>query len=194
MDQTQQPKANFIGFKNRYKQSNDERPNFTGRIGLPGTDREFRTALWAGKDSKGNVMFTGRASEMAQNDDALTQIGTMAGNVDAKMLEENGIKLAPGQIVIFKNGFRDEANPSRPHFYGRWNPGTGEKLVDISVWARESRSGDALLTGQTQYRIPGKTAAMSEMSPDELNTVEQGGEGVAMEGERRGRRSRSSSR
>jgi hypothetical protein len=157
MDQTKQPKGNFVGFGNRYKQANDKRPNFNGRIAVPGSEREFRMALWAGQDRNGQVMFTGRTSDISTSDTALEQIDTMAGvGTDARMLAENNLKLAPGQIVLFRNSYKDEASPARPDFYGRWNPGTGDQLVNVSVWARKSKTNQAMLTGQTQYPLPGK--------------------------------------
>ena len=172
MDQTQ-PKGNFIGFSNRYKQQGDKRPNFDGRIAIPGTEREFRMALWASQDKHGKVMFSGRTSDISTSDSALEQIGAMAGvGSDAKTLEENGIKLEPGQIVVFTNGFKDEANPNRPDFYGRWNPGTGDKLVNVSVWARNSKTKQAMLTGQTQYALPGKELAdAGRVAADEPHLV-----------------------
>ena len=169
MDQTQQAKGNFVGFTNRYKQKGDKRPNFDGRIAIPGTEREFRMALWAGQDRNGAVMFSGRTADISTSDSALEQIEAMAGvGSDAKTLEENGIKLEPGHLVVFKNSFKDEANPGRPDYYGRWNPGTGDKLVNVSVWARTSKFKQAMLTGQTQYALPGKDLSeAAELSADE---------------------------
>ena len=167
------PKGNFIGFSNRYKQQGDKRPNFDGRIAIPGTEREFRMALWAGQDKHGNVMFSGRASDISTSDSALEQIGAMAGvGSDAKTLEENGIKLEPGQIVVFKNGFKDEANPNRPDFYGRWNPGTGDKLVNVSGLgaqqqdqAGDAHRSDAVRAGWQGPRRSGKQVPMSTILP-----------------------------
>lgn len=176
MDQPQQ--GNFVGFANRYKQASDKRPNFDGRIALPGTEREFRMALWAGQDKYGRVMFSGRTSDIATSDSALDQLSSMAGvGADAKALEENGIKLEPGQLVVFTNTFKDEQNPDRPDFYGRWNPGSGEKLVSVSVWARKNKTnGQVMLTGQTQYPQPGKNAALETADQNALDTIEMGTE------------------
>lgn len=169
MDQVKQDKGAFIAFKQRYKKPEDDRPHFTGRIAIPGTESVHRMALWAGKDKNGRVMFTGQAAHEASNAPALDQINSMAGvSVDAKMIEENNLKLRPGQIVLFTNNFRDDANPKRPNFYGRWH--NGEKLVDISVWAKESKTGEALLAGQTQYRQPGK--AMDDVAKDGVSDAE----------------------
>lgn len=167
-----QPQGNFVGFAPRYKQPGDKRPNFEGRITIPGTDREFRVALWADKDKHGRVMFSGRSADISSTDTALQQIESLAGGaIDAKTLEENGIRLEPGQLVAFTNGFKDEANPNRPDFYGRWNPGSGEQLVSVSVWARKDKFQQPMLTGQTQYPIPGKNAALEAGEP-QPETVE----------------------
>lgn len=155
MDQTtQQHQGNFIGFARRDKTNKDRKPNFDGRIAIPGTDREFRMALWATTDKNGKVMFSGRSADISTSDSALDQIEAMAGaGKGARDLEENGFELRPGQIVLFSNGYKDAENPNRPDYYGRWNPGTGDKPVAISVWASKSRQGNALLAGKTQYAI-----------------------------------------
>lgn len=174
MDQVpQQPKGNFIGFHNRNKQKGDKRPNFDGRIAIPGADREFRMALWAGQDKNGQVMFTGISADISASDTALEQIDTLAGvGNEARNLEENNLKLRPHQLVVFKNSYKDEANPERPDFYGRWNPGTGDKLVNVSIWARKGRFGQPMLTGQTQYPLPEKDLRdAAEATPTKTTTL-----------------------
>lgn len=175
MDQTKQASAKFVGFKQRYKKAGDNRPDFSGQIGVPGSDKIFRHALWAGKDKNGRVMFTGQTQDVAANASALEQVEAMAGGIDAKMLEDGNLKLRPGQIVLFTNSFRDEQHPNRPTYYGRWND--GEKIVNVSAWLRESRTGEAILTGQVQLPQPGKKA--SEMGMEQMN--EQDLEAVANE-------------
>lgn len=167
---TENVKGNFVAFANRYKKATDRRPNFDGRLAIPGTEREFRVALWAATDKTGKVMFSGQSADISASDSALEQIATMAGvGADMKTLEEGGISLRPGQIVLFANSFKDEQNPNRPDFYGRWNPGDG-KMVAVSAWARtQERSGAAYLSGQTQYPQPGKKVAMEPATHGELD-------------------------
>lgn len=173
MDQTtQQPQGNFIGFARRDKTNKDRKPNFDGRIAIPGSDREFRMALWASLDKTGKVMFSGRSADISTSDSALEQIGAMAGaGADSRSLEDNGIELRPGQIVLFTNGYKDAENPSRPDYYGRWNPGTGDKPVAISVWASKTRNGSPLLAGKTQYALS-KAAALDGQSVVDPETGE----------------------
>lgn len=162
-----QPQGNFIGFaaNRRYKRDGDNKPDFTGRLAVPGADKEFEFALWAGQDKRGRVMFTGSSASTSREDSAQDQIRAMAGiNSEARRMEENGIELRPGQLVLFANGYKDAENPMRPDFYGRWNPGQGQKLVSISAWARNSDKGQPLLTGQTQY-AQSKDAAMRVDGP-----------------------------
>ena len=189
-----QPQGNFIGFaaNPRYKREGDRKPNFTGRIAVPGSKDEFELALWAGTDKNGRVMFTGSAATVSRDADVHDQIAQMARvGSEARRMEENGIELRPGQMVLFANGYKDEANANRPDYYGRWNPGKGQKLVSISAWARKSDKGQALLTGQTQYAIT-KEAAMNITAPaDELTVDSVTGE-ILEPAQARGRRSRSS--
>lgn len=172
--QVEQPQGNFIGFaaNPRYKREGDRKPNFTGRIAVPGAKDEFDLALWAGTDKNGRVMFTGSAATISRDADVHEQIAQMAGvGSEARRMEENGIELRPGQMVLFANGYKDAENPNRPDYYGRWNPGKGQKLVTISAWARKSDKGQALLTGQTQYAIS-KEAALSIHAPDDGLSVD----------------------
>ncbi len=176
MTTEKQPQGNFVGFHNRAKKKGDRLPAFTGKVQIPGTDREFRLALWAKTDKNGEVMFSGLSSDFSGSDTALEQIDALAGaDSDARTLEQGGMKLRPGQVMLFKNGFKDEANPDRPDFYGRWNPGTGEDLVSISAWARKTRTQQPILTGQTQYPLPGKNPAMdTEASRLHVGNVQVG--------------------
>lgn len=162
-----QPQGNFIGFaaNRRYKREGDNKPDFTGRLAVPGAEKEFEFALWAGQDKRGRVTFTGSSATTSRDDTVHDQIRAMAGiGSEARRLEENGLELRPGQMVLFANGFKDAENPMRPDFYGRWNPGQGQRLVSISAWARNSDKGQPLLTGQTQYALP-KDVAMRVDGP-----------------------------
>ena len=91
------------------------------------------------------------------------------------------LKLAARQIVLFPNGFKDEApEKNRPDYWGAFNPGNGEPIVRISVWAKKDRNQHAMLAGATSYPIPGKTEAQQQ---DAIAGVEQLiEEGVASRG------------
>ena len=183
-----QPKGNFIASPARYKQPGDKRPDFTGKISIPGTEREFRVALWASKfadktTGEMKTVLSGRTSDVSHSDSAMDQIEAMANRgTPGKVIEENGLKLEAGQLAIFTNGFKTEEGVDkeklalRPDYYGRWNPGTGEKLVAVSVWAREGRDGGAFIAGATQYPIPGKDAGREEAAERNLQDLVDSGD------------------
>lgn len=178
MDQTTQPQGNLVGFKARYKKPGDNRPSFEGRISLPGAQHEQRLALWARQDKNGNEMFYGLSGE-AMGGTAEEQIARMAsGTVDSKALEANGFRLDPGQVVLFKNTRKDETatGKRRPDFYGRWNPGTGDKLVALSVWNyQKEKDAPVMLTGKTQYPLPGVDMTKEEASDKSLQDLVDSG-------------------
>ncbi|MEQ1670268.1 MAG: hypothetical protein ABL893_05370 [Hyphomicrobium sp.] len=183
MDQTnQQPRGNFIAFINRDKKVGDKRPAFDGRIAIPGTEDERRHVLWAHeyinpKTGEALVMFNGEAGNVATSASALDQISSLAAQAgDSPEAVVGNLNLAAGQIVMFPNGFKDEApEKDRPDYWGAYNPGNGEQIVRISAWAKKDRSGYAMLTGATSYPIPGKSEAqMQDAQTDLGQLVEQG--------------------
>jgi hypothetical protein len=188
MDQTNQPKGNIIASPARYKQPGDKRPDFVGKITIPGTNRDFRLALWSStyadsKTGEMKIVHSGRTSDISNSDSAMEQINAMAARDGvSKIIEEAGLKLDAGQIALFTNGFKTEEGvdpevlAKRPDFYGRWNPGTGDKLVAVSVWARKGRDGGAFIAGATQYPLPGKEAGKEEAPERTLEDLVQTGD------------------
>lgn len=60
------------------------------------------------------------------------------------------LELAARQIVLFPNGFKDEApEKKRPDYWGAYNPRNGEPIVRIGVWAKKDRNQHAMLGGAT---------------------------------------------
>lgn len=166
----EQPKTgNFIAFMNREKQPGDKQPAFDGRLSTPGAEDELRFALWAheytnSKTGAVQVMFNGQVGVVDAKASALDQVAALARapseNGEAAL---SGLTLAPRQIVLFPNGFKDEApEKDRPDYWGGFNPGNGEAVVRISVWAKKDRNQHAMLTGATSYPIPGKTEAQQQ--------------------------------
>lgn len=182
MDQTNQPRGNFIAFINRDKQPGDKRPAFDGRIAIPGSEDERRHALWAHeytnpKTGETLVMFNGQAGNVATSASALDQIASLAATATARQDAVVGnLSLAAGQIVMFPNGFKDEApEKDRPDYWGAYNPGNGEPVVRISAWAKKDRSQHVMLAGATSYPIPGKSEVeQQDAQPDLAHLVEQG--------------------
>ena len=198
MDQQNQ-RGNFVAYKNnqksRYPRAAEDAkrtPDFKGKITDPTNGREFEAALWAGTDKNGNVIFTGKSSDVALNDAAIDKIKAMAGQVDLKALEDGNLKLEPGQILAFTDPKREqrcaETGKNHPHFYGRWN--TGDKVLDFSLWATNSKFGQPMLAGGTQVRQPGKKLedmGNAHMSANDIGGIEQDAEQTEKTASRRGR-------
>lgn len=160
----QRPTGNFVAFKNREKNPGDKRPAFDGRIAMPGSEDERDFALWAHDfidktTGEARVMFNGAASATARNADAGTQIAAMTSG-KGEDAGYSGLTLAPRQVVLFPNRFKDEApDKKRPDYWGAFNPGDGSAVVRVSAWARTDRNGNVYLSGATSYPIPGKSEA-----------------------------------
>lgn len=198
MDQTNQLRGNFIAFINRDKKVGDKRPAFEGRIAVPGNDDERRHALWAHeytnpKTGETLVMFNGQAGNVTTSASALAQIASLASATgDTHEAVVGNLNLAAGHIVMFPNGFKDDApEKDRPDYWGAYNPGNGEPVVRISAWAKKDRSGRAMLTGATSYPIPGKSEAeMQDAQPNLGHLVETGVVSKGMPKKASGRSSR----
>lgn len=156
MDQT--TRGNFVAYVNRSKQAGDRRPDFQGKVSIPGQDREFSCSLWASRDKNGRTIFTGRTSVTAHTDDIEQQIESMVAATEAGLSaqSENNLTLNADQIVLFTNAYKDDAHPERPAYWGRWNPGKGEKLVAISIWPTTDRYGRVVLGGASTHPQPGR--------------------------------------
>jgi hypothetical protein len=198
MDQTQQPKGNFIASPLRYQSGN--RPAYRGKISIPGTDRAFEVALWSSKyidpkTGEEKIVLNGRTADVSVSDAAMDQINAIASRgTPGKIIEEAGLKLEAGQIALFSNGFKTEPGvdadklAKRPDFYGRWNPGSGETLVSVSVWARQGRDGGAFIAGATQYPLPKAEPGKEEAPERDLQALVDTGEvSKGMPEKRRGR-------
>lgn len=167
-EDAQQPSpGNFIAWMNRNKREDDRKPVFTGEITLPEEAGKRPIALWVTVSNKTQkTMLTGRANRSAQD-----QIAKYAG----KSREEGGgpeapevsrddefgpepeavdepaneldMDVKPNDIVLFTNPQRDRDHQSRPDYFGYFNPGEGQQVMRLSVWARTDRGGNAMLSG-----------------------------------------------
>jgi hypothetical protein len=182
-----QPHGNFVGFLNRSKSPGDNRPTFEGRLGIPATENEHRFALWAHeytnpKTGEVKVMFNGQADAIEPTAlplDQVTQL--MRADTQGDTATMSNVELAPRQLVLFPNGFKDEApDKKRPDYWGAFNPGRGQPVVRISVWARKDRNDRVMLTGATSYPIPGKSEA--EMQSDMPNLDKLVADGILTKG------------
>lgn len=165
-----QAKGDFYAPLNRYKQAGDNKPMFTGTLQAPGTEPNLPFALWpfdytdtkTGEIKRG---FTGGINGVAANIPAQAQIDALMADVSAgKEAQIRNLTLRPGQIVLFTNGFKDEEpEKNRPDFYGYVNPLDGSPYFEVSTWLKKFEgSGKPYLSGQTQFPLPGKSAAKEE--------------------------------
>jgi hypothetical protein len=183
----QRPKGNFIANPVRYQTGN--RPAYRGKIHIPGTERAFEVALWSSKypnkdtGELTNIVLNGHTSDVSTSDSAMEQIDAIAsrGAIDS-VIEHKGMSLKAGQIAVFTNGYKTEPGvdpdqlAKRPDFHGYWNPGHGEKLVQVSVWARSGKDGGAFISGATQYPLPGKEAGKEEVAERDLQDLVEAGD------------------
>lgn len=171
---TKQPTGDFYAPVNRYKQPGDDKPIFTGTLTKPTDDAKLPFALWAfqyadRKTGEVRTGYSGAINGVPANIPAQAQIDALladATGVDAKVAN---LTLRPGQVVMFYNGFKDDApEKKRPDQWGWVNPTDGTPPFKVGVWVKQFEdSGRPYLTGQTQYPIPGKSAAEQQMSLDD---------------------------
>ncbi|MGE0700344.1 MAG: hypothetical protein AB7O57_14700 [Hyphomicrobiaceae bacterium] len=166
MDQPTQPRGDFVAFMNRDKQPGDNRPAFEGRIAKPGTDERREMSLWAHqyadpRTGEIRIMFNGSVDAIDAAASAADQLATLVEAAPEGAEQSlNNLSLKARQVVLFPNGFKEEApDKDRPDYWGAYNPGDGTPLVRISTWLKKDRNGRAFMSGATQYSLPGKSEA-----------------------------------
>ncbi|MEQ1715217.1 MAG: hypothetical protein ABL907_04410 [Hyphomicrobium sp.] len=166
-----QPKGQFKAYLNRDKKPADKQPMFEATITSPDRDVEFRVPLWAHdytdpKTGEIKVMYNGKAdaTEMsALPHDQVSQMMTADKSTDTHTV--GNVTLDPRQLVLFPNGFKDEApDKNRPDLWGAFNAGRGRPVWRIGAWMEKDRYGRAKLTGSTSYPILGKSEAEMQQS------------------------------
>jgi hypothetical protein len=195
MDQSQ-PRGDFVAFLNRDKQPGDNRPIFEGRIATPGSDEKHPLTLWAHEytdRTTGEIktMYSGTLGAVSTDAAPQDQIAALTRTEDANEQTFGTLSLRPRQVAIFPNGFKDEApDKNRPDLWGAVNFGDGSPLARASVWIGKTRNGEVMLTGATQYPIPGKTEAEMQAAEPELKELVDSGivsQGMPEEPKRKGR-------
>jgi hypothetical protein len=160
-DTSDETNGKLIGFKNRRKELGDKRPLFQGKLTLPGTTQERTFALWTAVTKDGTqVLLSGRAGA-----DAKTQIETIA-RPEMTLPPEAAIRIAqnggkdltiePDAMVLFENKQKTKEHPTRPDYFGYFNPGKGERLVRLAIWTGMDRSGEAYIRGNLEFDAPTK--------------------------------------
>jgi hypothetical protein len=138
-------------------------------------------------------MFNGQTDAVVAGATAMEQVAALIKGVSAGQGEATfgNLKLAPRQLVLFPNGFKAEApEKDRPDYWGAYNPGNGEPVVRISVWAKKDRNQHAMLGGATSYPLPGKgEIEQQDAAPDLKQLVDSGvvSQGMPAKGRARGR-------
>lgn len=172
MDQPQ-PRGDFVAFLNRDKQPGDRRPIFEGRIAKPGADDKHSLTLWAHeysdpKTGEIKTMYSGTIGAVSPDAAPVEQVAALL-RADAAEQSVGNLTLRPRQVVIFPNGFKDDApDKKRPDLWGAVNFGDGSPVARCSVWFGKTRNGGAMLSGATQYPIPGKSEADMQRADDGL--------------------------
>lgn len=206
MSQSNSQHGDFVAFMNRDKQPGDKRPAFEGRISKPGVEDKHPLVLWAHeytdtKTGEVKVMFSGLTDAVATNAPAANQIAALVAGADKSAAEATlgNLTLAPRQVVLFPNGFKNEPTTdgtepkNRPDFWGAYNPGDGSPIVRTSVWLKQDRNGRAYLSGATSYPIPGKSETEMQAAPAKPSLADQplipfyGGEAIPPKAKSKGR-------
>lgn len=173
----------FYAPVNRYKVAGDNKPIFSGRLTKPGDEAELPFSLWAFKytDKKTGEIKTGYSGSIdgvPANIPAQDQIEALLTDPTGSDVTVANLTLRPGQIVLFPNGFKDEApEKRRPDLWGWVNPIDGTAAFKPGVWVQQYEdSGRPYLSGQTQYPQAGKSAA--EPTLDQLIASEEVSRGM----------------
>ena len=163
-------RGNFRAFKNNSKEVGDDRPLFQGKLTLPNSNEERSFALWPYASKKdGATILSGRAGASANSQiSAYTQpdreqVQRLAVELPA---QENGkpFKIDPDALFLTENKTKDSNNPSRPDYYGFYNPGDG-KLQRVAAWSQLDRYGNPMLTGSLQLYERGKEMEQDQSVP-----------------------------
>ena len=149
-------RGNFFVFLNENKKPGDRRPVFTGKITKPGSDNQFPVSLWAAtwndpQTGEEKVRYYGLIGALPEGADAMDQVHAMIGKETGHEQTMGSLTVGPSQIVLFPNRFRDEGEPSkkRPEFWGGANFGDGSSISRVSGWMGTTRTGKAMMTGET---------------------------------------------
>lgn len=161
-DMTEPAKGNLIGFFNKQKLPGDKQPVIQGKLSLPGNPAERGFALWAHTSERtGATVLSGRAGDTptAQIDKFTKPQPSLTADATIEIAQrdgEKGLTIEPHSILLFTNTQRDADNPTRPNYWGYYNPGGGERLQRVAAWARTDRNGNAMLTGNLQRDEPNR--------------------------------------
>ena len=156
--------GDFVGFKNRNKQPGDKLPVFEGNLTKPDSDDKLPLTLWAheytAKDTgEVKIMYSGIVGHSAATAmppaEQVAYLVSKARTVTAMNRPEavlRGIRLAPNQVVLFPNKFKDEApEKNRPDYHGGVNYGDDSAPDQIGCWYRLDRNGNVYIKGNTSH-------------------------------------------
>lgn len=164
-------RGNLIGFINVRKDPGDNRPIFQGRLNLPGHPDERGFALWSYTSEKtGHTVLSGKAlASAAQQVENLSSPERPHDTDTTIALAQRdgaeGLEIKPHAMVLFTNRNKDAENPSRPDYWGYFNPGGDGPLMRLAAWSKTDRNGRAMLTGSVQKDEPGQALEQSPPPP-----------------------------
>lgn len=175
MDQTKQPRGNFIGYYNRRKLPGDNKPAFEGYTTKPDSADQLPIATWVHtytdkETGEPKTMFGGTVGCLPRNMSAAEQLTRIAEGKRGDVQKLGSLTLEPGTFVAFPNRFKTEApEKDRPEFWGGINYGDGSPVHRLSIWLKK-RNGETILAGATSLPQPGKTEA--EMQDAEIHLAD----------------------
>jgi hypothetical protein len=105
---------------------------------------------------------------MATNISPQDQIRALTKANGASPVTIANLTLEPGQVVLFTNGFKDEApDANRPDLRGWVNPGDGSPAFQVSAWIKQfDDSKTPYLSGTTQYPLSKGEVEQTQMRLD----------------------------
>ena len=180
MDNPQQPKGNLYASLYRYKVQGDGKPIFVGTLTKPGENAELPFSLWTFKfiDKKTGeikIGYSGGINGVPANIPAAEQIEALLSDPSGVDVTIANLTLRPGQIVLFPNGFKDEApEKGRPDHWGWVNPTDGTAPFKSGVWIKQFEdSKRPYLSGVTQYPLPKRPEADQQPTLEDLVASEK---------------------
>jgi hypothetical protein len=158
MENDQRRQGRLLAFLNPDKEPGDARPAFSGSLTLPDDASERRIALWAHTTKKGHTLLAGRVSQSAQEQIAALLRPVSASETLIEEAQSDGKEFAvdPGEVLLFANIRKTPEHAQAPDYWGYFNPGNGEALMRVSVWAKTDSRGKAMLSGALDVHEPAR--------------------------------------
>lgn len=157
--ETDRDYGRLIAYMTPNYQPGSKSPAFKGTISLLAESEKRSIALWPHVSSNtGKTFLTGRAAANAADQiDALTNPVKDEDVIKQALSTGSQFAVDANEIVLFKNQHKSPEHPNRPDYYGYFNPGNGEDLRRLDVWAKPDKFGKAMLSGPVKPNSQSKT-------------------------------------